>query len=578
MSSFETFVNTELPRRPTLLTSDAGSANYDGDPNDGAAPVIFQLAPKGTLYLRDTPVELYQFDGTQWFQLAAGDTLLSSSAFRMTEDLSVSIDPASGTDPSVPTVYATQAEIDARGTFATWDGAFASVPYNKGRYTLTVDLPAELSSPAVVSGASDCCFLVSGVCDAGGKVVIQGAQDIEVQASESVVSFAADVAPEVTVSGVPYSGQDHSGRFASITKSDASVQKLRIISNTDSTLFVNGFITGTPSSVRVVRNGSRLIGSAVGGGTLPINEAGATVPNLLRAGMQPSTTVGLGSLPSVVINDVDLIPGNTSITFAGAFTGSMHCAVECNHVIHDVEEQFQRFGTGLTSAFVLRAGRLRLNDCGTRNPLARPTAFPIFSKAITKSRIEPYRCGFQASSNAAEFADTEIFMVSTVFERQSGAFGAAMKLEAGANLYPARFANNPTFGGVLNTLEGPIIGLEMVRATMNDEEQAEGAQLFGLRIQNITGPAIRMQDGSILNLRESSANSISTLNVTGHLVEFAGDHNQLVLVGYDAGSGTTDPDILFDDGLEIDLFQASETHPRGAIRESVRGNYVEVIE
>ena len=51
MSSFETFVNTELPRRPTmLLPSLAGG--YDDDPNLPGAPAILQNSPTGTYYLQ----------------------------------------------------------------------------------------------------------------------------------------------------------------------------------------------------------------------------------------------------------------------------------------------------------------------------------------------------------------------------------------------------------------------------------------------------------------------------------------------------------------------------------------------
>jgi hypothetical protein len=54
-TQFESFVNTELPRRPALLTLEI--TGYDGDPNLG--PPILQVAPKGTFYLRNA-------DGALW--------------------------------------------------------------------------------------------------------------------------------------------------------------------------------------------------------------------------------------------------------------------------------------------------------------------------------------------------------------------------------------------------------------------------------------------------------------------------------------------------------------------------------
>lgn len=53
MSSYETYVNTELPRRSAHLTVEI--TGYDGDPNDPGAPDALKKAPKGTWYMRETP-------------------------------------------------------------------------------------------------------------------------------------------------------------------------------------------------------------------------------------------------------------------------------------------------------------------------------------------------------------------------------------------------------------------------------------------------------------------------------------------------------------------------------------------
>jgi len=52
MSDFETFVNTELPRRSTLITK--AITGYDSDPNLGGAPAIIQSAPLGTWFYEET--------------------------------------------------------------------------------------------------------------------------------------------------------------------------------------------------------------------------------------------------------------------------------------------------------------------------------------------------------------------------------------------------------------------------------------------------------------------------------------------------------------------------------------------
>jgi hypothetical protein len=55
---FSLYVQAELPRRPTLLTT--AYDGFDGDPNSGGAPTIVQNAPLGTFYLRLTGNVLYQ--------------------------------------------------------------------------------------------------------------------------------------------------------------------------------------------------------------------------------------------------------------------------------------------------------------------------------------------------------------------------------------------------------------------------------------------------------------------------------------------------------------------------------------
>lgn len=55
---FSTFVQTELPRRPTMLTQ--AITGFDGDPNTGSPPSIVANAPKGSFFLRETGFRLYK--------------------------------------------------------------------------------------------------------------------------------------------------------------------------------------------------------------------------------------------------------------------------------------------------------------------------------------------------------------------------------------------------------------------------------------------------------------------------------------------------------------------------------------
>lgn len=83
---FENFVNTELPRRPALLTQ--WLTSYDGDPNDGMAPLVIQNSPIGTFYLQTTGSVLWQrktSSATSWEVVGGGSsaatTLVSATVY-----------------------------------------------------------------------------------------------------------------------------------------------------------------------------------------------------------------------------------------------------------------------------------------------------------------------------------------------------------------------------------------------------------------------------------------------------------------------------------------------------------------
>jgi hypothetical protein len=84
-TSFETFIVSELPVRPVMLTY--AITSYDGDPTLGGAPDIVKLAPKGSFYLQDTGAVLWKKNtgsSGDWAEVAgaagsyvlkAGDTM-----------------------------------------------------------------------------------------------------------------------------------------------------------------------------------------------------------------------------------------------------------------------------------------------------------------------------------------------------------------------------------------------------------------------------------------------------------------------------------------------------------------------
>lgn len=114
MSSFQDFVNTELPRRRPLLTPSIASG-YDGDPNNAGAPAIIQGAPAGSWYFEESQDRFWRRDTTNWKLEGTGSGGGSVSGLPTnTEELVLNVDPNDPSSVNVPagTVFTTQQEID----------------------------------------------------------------------------------------------------------------------------------------------------------------------------------------------------------------------------------------------------------------------------------------------------------------------------------------------------------------------------------------------------------------------------------------------------------------------------------
>lgn len=107
MSSFQDFVNTELPLRPTLLRSGQTTVNYDGIPNLVAAPPVIQLSPPGTLYLQESTDTFWQRDTTDWKIIGTGGGVVT------TGDMTIPMDAATGIAVPEGAVLSNQEAVDA---------------------------------------------------------------------------------------------------------------------------------------------------------------------------------------------------------------------------------------------------------------------------------------------------------------------------------------------------------------------------------------------------------------------------------------------------------------------------------
>lgn len=118
MTAFEDFLQLELPRRSALLT--LGITGYDGDPNDGGAPSIIQNAPFGTWFREETLARWWRKTETVWEQQnvgggPTGPQTIPEVGIATQEDMTWTVDYATGTSPPDGTVVTTQAEFTALG-------------------------------------------------------------------------------------------------------------------------------------------------------------------------------------------------------------------------------------------------------------------------------------------------------------------------------------------------------------------------------------------------------------------------------------------------------------------------------
>lgn len=140
---FESFVTTELPKRPTLLLSADSGVAYDGDPNDGAAPAIIDASPIGTLYLRASTGALYQ---KQTASAGSWTTVVAPVGSATIRTVNVS----AGTQPGIATV-----DSQILGETLRIVGATALATLTTGANTGTAGAATTPTSVAKPTAAAD---------------------------------------------------------------------------------------------------------------------------------------------------------------------------------------------------------------------------------------------------------------------------------------------------------------------------------------------------------------------------------------------------------------------------------------
>lgn len=271
IDDLQTTVNTELPRRPTLLTSSFDG--YDGDPNDGAAPAIFSAAPEGSFYLRDTPDTFYRKNGVgDWVELGAGSAELPQALQSTTEALTFSID---ANDVNAVVGPFSQVFTDTAQVAAALGGetnfryiqdvidalparVLHSVTFNlaAGVHTPNPSNIPQLAFPSQTFGV----LLPEGLSlEESGAIFINGSSagsevlNVGTVQSHTVLDRVSDIMPSVTFAGTPFAGANYKGLYCET--SDGSYAAIN--SHDDSTLTLQGSLATEPTdastTVRIVR-------------------------------------------------------------------------------------------------------------------------------------------------------------------------------------------------------------------------------------------------------------------------------------------------------------------------------------
>lgn len=252
IDDLQNFVNFELPRRAPFLN--VTTASYDGDPNDGGAPVVLKNAPVGTEYLRDTPTRLYKkttAGATGWVEIPGEGT-------RTLEDLTFPVDYNDGTavDPPAGTVLSSQQAIDdflaanSATNFKHLQRAWEALPPLLG-HIVTFNLAAGVHRPLPGAGPSEAAIELTGRLSVGGGVVLQGAAPSNyttLVSSQSITGVNTGTDPYLDFAGTPFAGLDLDGAFAVLSTG----QVCCIHDHTDSRLFCVESFSPDPTGGSVV--------------------------------------------------------------------------------------------------------------------------------------------------------------------------------------------------------------------------------------------------------------------------------------------------------------------------------------
>lgn len=223
MTSFQDFVNRELPRRSAHLTVEL--TGYDDDPNDSAAPAIITSSPKGTWYLRETPYNT-------WYRKNADGVW----EFNLADQVTIYVDATSGDDAN-PGTSTSPVQTFKRASQLVANVRWGCiVNFAAGSYPVDVDNPSDFYEQGVLGNDPY-------------PVNLQGAITTEETFNIDAVNSTG---LQITKTGAGWIPGEHIGKFLDIGNSFFS---LCIANNTVDTLEViyssNSIPGGTQAALTV---------------------------------------------------------------------------------------------------------------------------------------------------------------------------------------------------------------------------------------------------------------------------------------------------------------------------------------
>lgn len=444
--------------------------------------------------------------------------IANRGVYRPDEPIIVRVNALTGRDPAPGTFFATQGAVTRHGPIRTV-GAVLEMYSAGSDYDITIELEAGQTHFARPNEYGGYAFPARGLMGPGAKFTIRPSEITytEVVAASAVTATGGSPQPSVTGTGTPYTAGALIGLLAEITKADDSVQYAVIVNNTTSALTVASVVTGTASSVRVVKPAT-VLQTSQPDGTRASNGGIASLTKSARGFSTVSITAESGR-DGFVVRDLTVVPVLAS--FAGALTAE-NAQLSAFNCVFDYESAFGVSGWQNNSYALELNGAcdyVRLKNVGFANPGNRAVQAG-FANLSESARLEGYGVVFDTMAGLV-IRKGEIFWSGVHLVNFTNGTPEALSL-ADVAFYPAYIAANAFFGSRSSIVGCQLDGLKMSGGTTNGFRFSNsGAAQQGMQFDSVGGDALELDNSAKVDLLGSAGGWVVN-SAVGYSLRFSG--------------------------------------------------------